>query len=97
MQRARNQSGEPEDDEEIPFIQLLDRLIFRQGWNRHLLAEQISESGLCRVRTRSEGSDFSETDIVGLYSAEEFEKGDLDLKMVKFDCRQFLLERGLLR
>lgn len=85
--------------EQPSLIELVRLLIFREGWDRKLTADQMGQ--LVRVRSRpqaddsslaSMGGDFSETDIVGLYQEQDFLNGQLTLQAIKFDCRNFLLK-----
>ena len=86
------------DLEEFSLQEVIRSVIFNSGWERLLVCDRVSDT-LFRVRRRidqNEESDFSESDVVGLFTEKEFSSGQISRDQIRTSCRQFLISKGML-
>lgn len=83
-------------DNDAGLQELIEGVIFKQGWSRYLVCEAIDDHGqVFRIRRRIGGveSDFNETDVVGFYTTQDYHDKKFSLNSVKFDCQSFLRKK----
>ena len=88
-----------EPEEKPSLMALVQDLIFSEGWDRVFEVELLPSGMVLQVRKRMDVTDiqeFSEEDIVGLYSVEQYRRGELSRDAIRFDCRQFLRKLDVL-
>ena len=80
---------------EEPLLEILHKLLYVNGWSRLLHAETVPGTRLLRIRRRDLGAagDFSDADVVGLYTDEEYRDGRITRQSIQAACRTFVLER----
>jgi len=76
-------------------LEVLQKIVFVNGWSRLLLAEGVPGTRLLRIRRRDLGAagDFGDSDVVGLYTDEEYRDGRITRQSIQAACRRFVLER----
>jgi hypothetical protein len=80
---------------EETLLEVIQKILFVNGWGRLLVAENVSGTGLCRIRAADTGvaGDFSDADVVGLYTDEEYRDGRVTKHSIQAACRKFVLAR----
>ena len=90
----------PIDQERLEdrFVTLVSKMIFNLGWSRHLVVESIASNPELSdiIRVRRNRHDFSETDIVGLYAEDDYLLEKISIRLIRADCREFLIRNEVI-
>ena len=79
----------------VTLPEMVERVLYVNGWARVLVVEAVPGTRLWRIRARDTGEagDFSEADVVGLYTEEELRDGRVTRNAIQSACRRFVLSR----